>query len=383
MKCDRTHYNSIKNTLKSDNPIEEDEKEQMSVIRSNSDRIDEDNSSVQINDSKSSEEVIDSVTAQDIQDFWEETNIGLRKIKNLPQVKESDLKKVSVSLDSSILDQILVGTKKVAVFDLDETLVHREADDIKSCDTIIKVKISKWKTTRLGLNIRPHLFESLLKIKSEYILILFTSSMKIYADEAIKTFDPENKLFSYRLYRDSCIKLQCNNEETYIKDLRILKNIPLNKVVLIDNSIVSFASQPYNGIPILPFYNNKNDCELEILSSYLIYLHQYDDIRLANKRALKLDNIYNDVEESNSIYPKIPEEEFTPRFSCLFNYRRTSRLSTNKTIFFNISSDHPNNLPVDSKIIESKIVLQNFEKESVKLKEALCTKSASSIKNFS
>jgi CTD small phosphatase-like protein 2 len=58
-------------------------------------------------------------------------------------------------------------------------------------------------------------------------------------------------------------------EGVYVKDLRILKNRSLKDVVIIDNAVYSFGFQLDNGIPILPFYDDKNDSELEHLVYYL------------------------------------------------------------------------------------------------------------------
>ena len=50
----------------------------------------------------------------------------------------------------------------------------------------------------------------------------------------------------------------------YVKDLRII-NRPLSDMVLVDNAAYSYAYQVDNGIPILPFYDAKNDFELVAL----------------------------------------------------------------------------------------------------------------------
>ena len=43
-------------------------------------------------------------------------------------------------------------------------------------------------------------------------------------------------------------------------------------MVIIDNSNLSFAFHLDNGIPILPFYDNKKDNELVTLVNYLNYI---------------------------------------------------------------------------------------------------------------
>lgn len=73
--------------------------------------------------------------------------------------------------------------------------------------------------------------------------------------------DPEGQLIKHRLYREHCYQ---SPENMYIKDLRVI-NRPLSELVLVDNAAYSYAYQMDNGIPILPFYDAKNDFELVAL----------------------------------------------------------------------------------------------------------------------
>lgn len=49
-----------------------------------------------------------------------------------------------------------------------------------------------------------------------------------------------------------------------MKDLRLLGR-DLAKVVLVDNAAYSYAFQFSNGIPIIPFFEDKADLELRAL----------------------------------------------------------------------------------------------------------------------
>ena len=62
-------------------------------------------------------------------------------------------------------------------------------------------------------------------------------------------------------------------------------------MLLVDNAAYSFCSHLENGIPILPFYDNKNDNELLELLSYLKKLLVFDNIVEGNKRCMKLDKV--------------------------------------------------------------------------------------------
>jgi CTD small phosphatase-like protein 2 len=88
----------------------------------------------------------------------------------------------------------------------------------------------------------------------------------------------------------------------YVKDLRILRGVDLSEVIIIDNSVLSFIFQIDNGIPILPFYNNKNDGELKFLINYLENLAQHKDIRSENKKLIPLEQFRQIVIHDESKY---------------------------------------------------------------------------------
>ena len=138
-----------------------------------------------------------------------------------------------------------------------------------------------------------------MKIRESYILVLFTASQQIYADKVLQLIDPENEFFVKRLYRDSCKIGNIDKEVIYIKDLDIFSEVPLEKIVIIDNSVLSFCRQLYNGIPILPYYDNKDDTELKDLVGYLDYLKNCEDVRVENKNIIGLQ-CYHDPSEFDS-----------------------------------------------------------------------------------
>jgi len=67
---------------------------------------------------------------------------------------------------------------------------------------------------------------------------VFTASHQTYADAILDYIDPEGSLFSYRMYRQHCVQTA---EGYYVKDLRVIKNRSLRDMVLVDNSVYSFA----------------------------------------------------------------------------------------------------------------------------------------------
>jgi CTD small phosphatase-like protein 2 len=65
----------------------------------------------------------------------------------------------------------------------------------------------------------------------------------------------------------------------WLKDLRVLYRVSLKDMIIIDNSVLSFAIHINNGIPILPYYDNKYDNELLSLEKHLKLLSKASDIR--------------------------------------------------------------------------------------------------------
>lgn len=67
-----------------------------------------------------------------------------------------------------------------------------------------------------------------------------------------------------------------------------------------DNSVYSFAFQIDNGIPIIPFYNDKQDEEMLHLVYYLNCLAKADDVREQNRQAFELFKLSNGESLQNS-----------------------------------------------------------------------------------
>lgn len=115
-----------------------------------------------------------------------------------------------------------------------------------------------------GVRIRPFCKEFITELAKIAEVIIFTASSSSYADVILDYLDPEKKIFSHRLYRNHCTL----EKGYYIKDLRAV-NRNLEDVVIVDNSAFSFLLQPWNGIPILPFYHFSKDQELVSLLEFL------------------------------------------------------------------------------------------------------------------
>lgn len=266
---------------------------------------------------KAEEEIKGLTNTEEISNFYEYTEDCMKRILKLKVPPFEEMKHLIISLPFE--KDIIKKKKRLAIFDLDETLVHCKVNKPKKCHHSIEIKLPSKGTARVGLNVRPFWKESVMEIKKNYFTIIYTASHQSYADSVVDFLDPTGELFDYRLYRHNCVKAAMGSDSIYVKDLRIFKNIPLSDMIIIDNSILSFAFQLENGIPIVPFYENSNDTELKFLAYFLNAVAQTSDLRVENKKNLRLDYFFQKAkeEEENTSYndnmdksSNVTQEEF-------------------------------------------------------------------------
>ncbi len=96
-----------------------------------------------------------------------------------------------------------------------------------------------------------------------------------------------------RLYRNQWIFIEPG---LYIKDLRIFSDIKkLEDIIIVDNSLFSFANQLNNGILVTSFFSDKDDTFLSNVIEYLDYIKNEKDIREINKDSFRLEEIKEDI----------------------------------------------------------------------------------------
>lgn len=168
--------------------------------------------------------------------------LALKFIRNIKPLPISALKRKEIQL----IKKNGYENAKTIIFDLDETLVHC-CEGIEKADTTLPVIFPKGETRILGLNIRPYAQECLKAASEIFETVVFTASHKNYADKVLDYLDPTGELIHHRLYRENCIV----SNGIFIKDLRTLTNRSLKDLIIVDNSVFSFAYQLDNGIPII------------------------------------------------------------------------------------------------------------------------------------
>ncbi|OMJ65335.1 hypothetical protein SteCoe_38454 [Stentor coeruleus] len=196
-------------------------------------------------------------------------------IKESPLILREELKNIKQSISASQSNYFRKMIEmperkrfeKTLILDLDETLIHSSYTGI--CDHHLQG------IPNIDFSVRPYARELLEYASNNFELVIFTASQKSYADRILNFLDPNNEFISMRIYREHCIR----TEKGFIKDLRIFSGRSMKNLILVDNTLLSFAFQLDNGIPISSWYGDKNDNELFKLINFLKIIKEAPDVR--------------------------------------------------------------------------------------------------------
>lgn len=215
-----------------------------------------------------------------------------RALKSISKITDYSFAIMKESMKRPV--ELQPTTKKTLVLDLDETLVHCDFDLQKVTkvkkDIVSFIDSLNNEEIIMSVSLRPGVREFLQELTEHYDIGLFTASVKEYADAVCNLIDPESKIFSFKLYRESCVQVG----KAHVKDLRIL-NRDLGKVIIVDNSLYSFCNQLSNGILITSFYDEPEDRELSNILGYLVgFLTKCEDVRFVNEQVFKFQTLIDD-----------------------------------------------------------------------------------------
>jgi Dullard-like phosphatase family protein len=146
------------------------------------------------------------------------------------------------------------GGKWVLVLDLDETLGH----------TLDTESMGMGMGAEAPFIERPHLHQFLAAVTSMFDeVVVFTAGTADYAAPILDRMDPTHRTFRRRFYRDSCTLVPSTGGSapafTFVKDLRILGEPDLSRVLILDNTPSAYALQPQCGVPIPSFFGDPAD----------------------------------------------------------------------------------------------------------------------------
>ena len=181
--------------------------------------------------------------------------------------------------------------RKLLLLDLDETLIHCTGDLNQRGKFDMEIDFINDEGVDLKglLNIRPHAKRFLQTMSQHYEVVIFTASMKYYADRIMQILDPQKQFITSMFYRDSCAKTR---SEKVVKDLTIFGGVSLEDMILVDNNMYCMWPQPHNGIPILHFEHNRNDRELVLLEDFLMQIKDMPNHTEYFKKHFKVNNLF-------------------------------------------------------------------------------------------
>ncbi|KAK5171370.1 Nuclear envelope morphology protein 1 [Saxophila tyrrhenica] len=186
--------------------------------------------------------------------------------------------------------------RKTLIIDLDETLIHSMAKGGRmSTGHMVEVRLggavptpssptttSQAPPSQFGSGVpilyyvheRPGCHDFLRKVSKWYNLVAFTASVQEYADPVIDWLERERKYFGGRYYRQHCTL----RNGAYIKDLAQVEP-DLSRVMILDNSPMSYIFHEDNAIPIEGWISDPTDNDLIHLVPLLEGLQYVTDVR--------------------------------------------------------------------------------------------------------
>eukprot|EP00249_Psilotum_nudum_P027266 c34738_g1_i1 orf=33-797(-) len=119
---------------------------------------------------------------------------------------------------------------------------------------------------------RPGVDHFLGAMAQWFELVMFTSTVKAYANAVLDKLDP-NSHIKHRLYRDACKRI----ENRSVKDLCVLGR-DMQNVIILDDAPHAHMLQPENAIQIPSFRGDLQDKKLYDFTPILAFLAKCNDV---------------------------------------------------------------------------------------------------------
>lgn len=158
-------------------------------------------------------------------------------------------------------------TRKLLIFDLDETLMHASAVQLAQAADFICGQYFVYQ--------RPYLQALLTATQSLYDFGVWSSSSRAYVDAVVaQVFGSEFELkFAWAVER--CVQRVDvrSNGYVYLKDLRNVRGqgYAVEDITILDDSPEKIARQPRNHFRVKPYLGQLDDRELLLIAVQLLY----------------------------------------------------------------------------------------------------------------
>jgi len=178
---------------------------------------------------------------------------------------------------------MITNDKILLVLDLDETLIHSEKQPL--------YHKHDFKVFSLYVYQRPNLIEFLTEMSKIYSLAVWSAGADIYVDRVVKNIFADRIPLKFVWARSKCnfaghpLSKNKNDSSLYTKDLSALKKYgySMERILIVDDTPRVCIKNLANAIFPKPFYGDRTDDELKILSIYLKQLKDEVDVTRIDK----------------------------------------------------------------------------------------------------
>ena len=161
-----------------------------------------------------------------------------------------------------------------AVSSFAQTLVHTTDVAIPVFDCMVDIQSRRLSRTFYILK-RPFLDTFLLTLSPYYRLVIFTASIRKYADAVIDLIDPRVPHRGSASSARSCVR---DDRGQLVKDLSAVGK-GRRRMVIVDNSPCAYSRNEDNAIPISTWFDEQGDTQLRELIPLLMALRNLEDVR--------------------------------------------------------------------------------------------------------
>lgn len=201
-------------------------------------------------------------------------------VRSLPQVTSQEISRKAVAVNS----RLVRTTNKTLVLELNNTLISYR--DVKASET---GRPQSGQLITRHVSLRPGAMKLLNELYKIYEIIIYTTLDEDFTTALVrKKLDKKGVIVNGILSKSYCFK----KNGYYIKDLRVLKNRDLSKVVFLDASVISACNQMDNSIIVPPYSSSKGDTALFEVLATLKVLAKAPDIRIELRKLCSLLDMY-------------------------------------------------------------------------------------------
>jgi Dullard-like phosphatase family protein len=137
---------------------------------------------------------------------------------------------------------------------------------------------------------RPGLAKFIERGSALFEFVIFTAALSVYAKPVLDRIDPQ-KRFAFRLYREATVTFK---GQPFVKDLTLLGR-DMKRTIIIDNNPYAMLATPDNAMPILSYYDDPTDRELDKALALLQEMKNLDDVRPYLKKRFKFRQQLKDM----------------------------------------------------------------------------------------